>query len=643
MNPAIYRSEQTGQTYREMELPESVIKTKKVATDFGFKNVYFYARDEARGELLAEQFAAWESVRGAGGRVMAAGYRSSKDALGNFESTGGKEDLFVCLGMLSRFESSLWHDKGKLIYSYQNPTGGQELPETWRRNYGLLLWQYDYDGALPYAWQHGYSDAWNDFDHAELKDHNFTYPTVDGVIDTLQWDGFREGVDDLRYLATLLDTLESESGRESSNAPAARAWLRELKDLPLGRIDLAAVRGEMIGHILALKGYTPESRKQSSGVLDASTEGAPEIANQIAQVSEPITIERFRIDPVLGDGTTFAVWQTSVRATSELEISGLRPGGVTVKSDALNFVHKLPVDGLKPDKVYRCQVTSVSPAGERATRSCVINTNSSIRLKDQQLSSSDTDAFAPDLASDYRLSAAMDWSGSLLGWWRFTEGEGLREDSSGRGGAVSLKSGAISGAGWFGSGMQLNGSGAYLSANNITIPKNGRATIEGWFRFRSFAMDNKSRMGLFSGLYQHDRNNYFYFEGIDDHFAAASLLQLGAWHHIALTWDGDAATAFLYIDGRQLTPIIQSEIGDIPDIDGLRIGDHTDFLGKLVQRWTSTFDGDIDEFRVWNRVLSPEEIKASYDANSNRLPAVAGAKSDGTLIGANAADQMIVN
>ena len=168
-----------------------------------------------------------------------------------------------------RFESARWHGKGKLIYSYQNPTGGQELPETWRRNYGLLLWQYDYDGALPYAWQHGYSDAWNDFDHAELKDHNFTYPTVDGVIDTLQWEGFREGVDDLRYLATLLDTLESESGKSSPYAPAARTWLRELKDAPLGRMDLAAVREQMTGHILALKGYNPASRMQSSGVADA--------------------------------------------------------------------------------------------------------------------------------------------------------------------------------------------------------------------------------------------------------------------------------------------------------------------------------------------------------------------------------------
>ena len=152
-----------------------------------------------------------------------------------------------------------------------------------------------------------------------------------------------------------------------------------------------------------------------------------------------------------------------------------------------------------------------------------------------------------------------------------------------------MKSGAVSADGWFGSGVRLNGSGAYVSANDIAIAQNGRATIEGWFRFRSFAMDNKSRMGLFSGLYQHDRNNHFYFEGTNDHFAAASFLQLDVWHHIALTWDGDAATAFLYIDGRQLAPIIQGAVEDVPAIDGLRIGDHTNFIGKLMQRSSEHF------------------------------------------------------
>jgi hypothetical protein len=96
-----------------------------------------------------------------------------------------------------------------------------------------------------------------------------------------------------------------------------------------------------------------------------------------------------------------------------------------------------------------------------------------------------------------------------------------------------------------------------------------------------------------------------------------------------------------------LAPIVQGVTEDIPAIDGLRIGDDGNFIGKFIQRTTSTFDGDVDEIRVWNRVLSPEEIRASYDANSNRLrarfPAAQGTKADWSIIGANAADQTIAD
>ena len=44
----------------------------------------------------------------------------------------------------------------------------------------------------------------NDFDHERFRDHVFAYPTSAGVIDTIQWEGFREAVDDVRYLATLI-------------------------------------------------------------------------------------------------------------------------------------------------------------------------------------------------------------------------------------------------------------------------------------------------------------------------------------------------------------------------------------------------------------------------------------------------------
>ena len=77
-----------------------------------------------------------------------------------------------------------------------------------------------------------------------------TYPTADGVIDTIQWEGYREGVTDLRYLATLQQAI-----RQSPNTPAAvraATFLAELKEADLSARDLDEIRSQMIDLILAL-------------------------------------------------------------------------------------------------------------------------------------------------------------------------------------------------------------------------------------------------------------------------------------------------------------------------------------------------------------------------------------------------------
>jgi hypothetical protein len=182
---------------------------------------------------------------------MAAGWQTNATRLGNFDVTGGIEDLFVCLGSLRESESARWHSKDRLIYSYQNPTGGYEIPETYRLNYGLLLWQFGYDGAMPYAYQDGGGSAWNDFDSDRHRDHSFSYPTLDRPVDTIQWEGFREAVDDVRYLSTLLGLLDSA---DEEKVGGARHWLSQLRNAPLGKLDLDEVRKALIAHILYLRG-----------------------------------------------------------------------------------------------------------------------------------------------------------------------------------------------------------------------------------------------------------------------------------------------------------------------------------------------------------------------------------------------------
>ena len=66
---------------------------------------------------------------------------------------------------------------------------------------------------MNYAYQHAADDIWNDFDHDRYRDHVFAYPTSDGVIDTVQWEGFREAVDDVRYADKLAELIGAEAAR----------------------------------------------------------------------------------------------------------------------------------------------------------------------------------------------------------------------------------------------------------------------------------------------------------------------------------------------------------------------------------------------------------------------------------------------
>jgi len=224
-------------------LKDGVKKWVEIASAHGYGPVYVYGIDEATGERLIAQRRAWEAVKEAGGRVFVACYR------GTFEAMGDRLGLAVFAGRPDPDEARKYHRVGSEIFCYANPQVGVEEPETYRRNFGLLLWKADYDGAMDYAYQHSFGHIWNDFDHGHYRDHVFAYPTADGVIGTIQWEGFREGVDDVRYLSTLLEAIRKARRSYSPLAVEAERWLEELD--PTG--DLDKVRSDMVEWILKLR------------------------------------------------------------------------------------------------------------------------------------------------------------------------------------------------------------------------------------------------------------------------------------------------------------------------------------------------------------------------------------------------------
>ena len=216
--------------------------------------VYFEGDDEAQGGALSIQRPVWEAIRSVGGKMWACGHRVGAGAdVGedNFSLMGDIQDVFVCARAPDAAEAAGWHGVGHEILCYANPMSGLEKPETYRRNYGLLLWQNDYDGGLAiYQWKGGL--IWNDFDDPDnWRAHVFAYPTVNGVIDTTEWEGWREARDDIRYLTTLLDAVEKAKA-DGMDTSAAETWLAGLKTEDLGTQDLDAIRRQMIDFILSL-------------------------------------------------------------------------------------------------------------------------------------------------------------------------------------------------------------------------------------------------------------------------------------------------------------------------------------------------------------------------------------------------------
>lgn len=208
----------------------------------GIEELYIYGIDEASGDVLKSERPSFKAAHEAGAKVFAA------CASGAFELVGDLLHLAVFNGPLNPSEAKKWRSLEHSIFSYSNPQVGIEEPETYRRNYGLALWKAGYDGAMNYAYQHNFGDIYVDDDHETFRDHVFAYPTVDGVIDTIQWEGFREGVDDVRYVTTLLKAIENASGGEEDLAKEASEWVDAIDT----EDNLQTIRAEMVEWILRL-------------------------------------------------------------------------------------------------------------------------------------------------------------------------------------------------------------------------------------------------------------------------------------------------------------------------------------------------------------------------------------------------------
>lgn len=134
------------------------------------------------------------------------------------------------------------------FYAVQH--NGSENPDFVRRQHGLAGYKNGHSCIVNYEFAFG---PWNDLAYDLYKPMILAYPTREGLVDTLEWEGFREAVDDIRYATLFLtEAFRCRDAAAVSTRYAGKQAIMWWSDLDMTQADLNAVRTEMIAYILKL-------------------------------------------------------------------------------------------------------------------------------------------------------------------------------------------------------------------------------------------------------------------------------------------------------------------------------------------------------------------------------------------------------
>ncbi|MBI2145075.1 LamG domain-containing protein, partial [Candidatus Woesearchaeota archaeon] len=259
-----------------------------------------------------------------------------------------------------------------------------------------------------------------------------------------------------------------------------------------------------------------------------------------------------------------------------------------------------------------------------------------------------------DSGNDHNeLSAFVDFNSSVIGYWRFEDdGDTAASDFTAfnshgtlvnfgcaelncnlTGGLAGVASGWTS-AGKRGKALAFDRSGSYVDAGNSSAFNADNLTVEAWVYLRSYPVGDDAQMSVVSkhndspGANQRSWIIYISQNGLANWWAdqdgtntnvmltsSTGAIPLDSWHHVAGTF-APGSTGILYVDGIKyasagtLTRIFDS-------VSPVRIG--ADASTLVVNSTTRGFNGSIDEVRISSRVLSEDEINASFRAGRYRL------------------------
>ena len=218
-----------------------------------------------------------------------------------------------------------------------------------------------------------------------------------------------------------------------------------------------------------------------------------------------------------------------------------------------------------------------------------------------------------------------------IAWYKFDEGYGTVANNSGSIGSTingTLRGTTIptwSNDGKINKALTFNGASSYVSKsdNNILDLRTGGYTATAWIKgstqtgthkiiiekggssladpgfWWSVKTDGKMDLGLTDG------NNW-----LANFVGGSKVVTDNLWHHVAFVWNPSIG-ASVFVDGKIDINVGVTSAADINSTDSFRIGG-----------WSSTgysFNGLIDEVKIYNYALSADEIKQDYNQGSSAV------------------------
>ena len=236
---------------------------------------------------------------------------------------------------------------------------------------------------------------------------------------------------------------------------------------------------------------------------------------------------------------------------------------------------------------------------------------------------------------------------SAVGHWKFDEGYGTTANNRGNGGSAlnatltNFDSPAVATSGWhndgkFGKALEMNGGTDLIDVGSPTAVDDLQAlTITTWVNLDGMGGSGLGRIAdkgsAGAGWWQ------FYMGGNDlsfqvDHATTDLNVNtngdkltalVGSWHHIAVTWDGSstATNVSIYIDGQ-----LHANSGPVNGV-GARVSDAANnlIIGNRAAGDRGV-DGTLDEFKLYNQVLTADQIKLDMNKSQAQVLGSTGDK-----------------